>query len=115
MKNTLRDTFLYLGLAFLFVLVMTAAIKSIQPNEQDLLAERNRIEASIKGNTEITVSSERELTIVEEILNNQNQEIVDITEESRLVRAPGRINQLLPKTYWKVTYKPKDLLERVTT
>lgn len=108
MKNTLRDTFVYLGLIFIFVFLTTASIKSIQPNEQDLAAERNRIETVIKGNTEITVSSERELTIVEEILNSQNQEIIDITEESRLVQAPGRINQLLPKTYYKVTYKPKD-------
>lgn len=108
MKNTLRDTFVYLGLIFIFVFLTTAAIKSIQPNEQDLAAERNRIEMVIKGNTEITVSSERELTIVEEILNSQNQEILDIAEESRLVQAPGRINQLLPKTYYKVTYKPKD-------
>lgn len=108
MKNTLRDTFVYLGLIFIFVFLTTAAIKSIQPTEQDLIKERNRIEATIKGNNEITVSSEHELQLVKEILNSQNQEIVDITEESRLVQAPGRINQLLPKTYYKVTYKPKD-------
>lgn len=115
MKNAVKDTFVYFGLVFLLVLFATAAIKVSQPTEQDLAKERNHIEETIKGNTEITVSSERELQIVKEILDSQNQEIVDVIEESKLTHAPGRINQLLPKTYWKVTYKPKNLLESETT
>lgn len=108
MKNTLKDTFVYLGLVFVFALFTTAAIKASRPTEQDLVKERNRITKVIWDNTEITVSSEHELQIVKEILDSQGKEIVDITEESRLTQAPGCINQLLPKTYWKVTYKYKN-------
>lgn len=109
MKNAVKDTFIYLGLIFLLILFATAAIKSAQPTEQDLARERDRLTTAIQGNTEITVSSERELQIVKEILDSQGKEIVDVIEESKLAPAPGRVNQLLPKAYWKVTYKPKDL------
>lgn len=108
MKNTLKDTVVYLGLVFIFALFMTATIKTLQPTEQDLVKERNRITKVIQDNTEITVSSEHELKMVKEILDSQGKEIVDITEESKLTHAPGRINQLLSKTYWKVTYKFKN-------
>ena len=46
---------------------------------------------------------------LKQYLDSQNKEIVDITEGSKLTHAPGRTDQLLPKSYWKVTYKPKDL------
>lgn len=109
MKNALKDTVVYLVLVFAFVLFVTIAIKTSQPTEHDVIRERDRIAKVIQNNTEITVSSEHELQIVKEILDSQNKEIVDITEGSKLARAPGRTDQLLPKAYWKVTYKSKDL------
>jgi len=109
MKNALKDTFVYLVLVFALVLFLTISIKTSQPTEQDLVRERDRIAKVIQNNTEITVSSEHELQIVKEILDSQNKEIVDITEGSKLTHAPGRTDQLLLKSYWKVTYKPKDL------
>ena len=109
MKNAFKDTFVYLVLVFAFVLFVTIAIKTSQPTKQDLVRERDRIAKVIQNNTEITVSSEHELQIVKEILDSQNKEIVDITEGSKLTHATGRTDQLLPKPYWKVTYKPKDL------
>lgn len=109
MKNALKDTVVYLVLVFAFVLFVTIAIKTSQPTEQDLVREQDRIAKVIQNNTEITVSSEHELQIAKEILDSQNKEIVDITEGSKLTHAPGRTDQLLPKSYWKVTYKPKDL------
>ena len=109
MKNALKDTFVYLVLVFALVLFLTISIKTSQPTKQDLVRERDRIAKVIQNNTEITVSSERELQIVKEILDSQNKEIVDIIEGSKLTHAPGRTNQLLPKSHWKVTYKPKDI------
>lgn len=109
MKNALKDTFVYLVLVFALVLFLTISIKTSQPTEQDLVREQDRIAKVMQNNTEITVSSEHELQIVKEILDSQNKEIVDIIEGSKLTHAPGRANQLLPKSYWKVTYKPKDL------
>lgn len=107
MKNTIKDIFIYAMMLVMFLLLVTATIKSTKPTEQDLLEERNRITNTIQNNNEITVYSERELAVVEEILNSQNKEIVDISTKQKLTNAPGRINQLMSKTYWKVTYRDK--------
>ena len=91
----------------MFLLLVTATIKSMKPTEQDLLEERNRMTKTIQNNNEINVYSERELAVAQEIIESQNKEIVDIKTEQKLTNAPGRINQFMSKTYWKVTYKDK--------
>ena len=91
----------------MFLLLVTATIKSMKPTEQDLLGERNRMTNTIQNNNEINVYSERELALVQEIIDIENKEIVDITQEHKIQQAPGRINQFMNKTYWKVTYKDK--------
>ena len=94
----------------MFLLLVTATIKSMKPTEQDLLEERNqrnRMTKTIQNHNEINVYSERELALVQEIIDIENKEIVDITQEHKLQQAPGRINQFMNKTYWKVTYKDK--------
>ena len=108
MKNTIKDIFIHAMLIVMFLLLVTATIKATKPTEQELLEERNRITNTIQNNNEITVYSERELAVVQEILDSQNKEIVDINTEQKLTNAPGRINQLMSKTYWKVTYKAKE-------
>lgn len=107
MKNTIKDIFIYAMLMVMSLLLVTATIKSMKPTEQDLLEERNRMTKTIQNNNEINVYSERELAVAQEIIESQNKEIVDIKTEQKLTNAPGRINQLMSKTYWKVTYKDK--------
>lgn len=107
MKNTIKDIFIYAMIVVMFLLLVTATIKSTKPTEQDLLDERNRITKTIQNNNEINVYSERELAVAQEIIDMENKEIVDIVQEHKLQQAPGRINQFVNKTYWKVTYKDK--------
>lgn len=108
MKNTIKDIFIYAMLMGMSLLLVTATIKATKPTEQDLLEERNRITKTIQNNNEITVESEHELALVQEIINSQNKEIIDIIQEHKLRQAPGRINQFMSKTYWKVTYKDQE-------
>lgn len=91
----------------MFLLLVTATIKTMKPTEQDLLEERNRMTKTIQNNNEINVYSERELAMAQDILESQNKEIIDIKTEQKLTNAPGRINQLMSQTYWKVTYRDK--------
>lgn len=107
MKNTIKDIFIYAMIVVMFLLLVTATIKSTKPTEQDLLDERNRITKTIQKKNEINVYSERELAVAQEIIDMENKEIVDIVQEHKLQQAPGRINQFVNKTYWKVTYKDK--------
>lgn len=67
----------------MFLLLVTATIKSMKPTEQDLLEERNRMTKTIQNNNEINVYSERELALVQEIIDIENKEIVDIPKNTR--------------------------------
>ena len=57
----------------MFLLLVTATIKTMKPTEQDLLEERNRMTKTIQNNNEINVYSERELAVAQDILESQNQ------------------------------------------
>lgn len=73
MKTKIKDTFVYIMMIVMFLLLVTATIKTMKPTEQDLLEERNRMTKTIQNNNEINVYSERELAVAQDILESQNQ------------------------------------------